>query len=121
MLLIALSLLSPLALAQEGAKDESAPAEAAPAEAAPAAEEPAAAEPAAAEPAASAPVESAPAEAAPAKQWRWAALPIGNYSSTYGVGYGAYGNIVNNGVGDLGDDPYRAKFALQIYHTTIVG
>lgn len=64
----------------------------------------------------------ATAEQAPpekeAPQWRWAALPIGNYSSTYGIGYGAYGNLVNNGKGDLGGDPYRAKIALQIYFTT---
>lgn len=57
-------------------------------------------------------------EAKPEKQWRWAALPIGNYSSTYGVGYGAYGNIVNNGTGDLDGAPYKAKFAMQLYFTT---
>lgn len=71
---------------------------------------------------ATAPAEEAPAapaeEAKPVKQWRWAALPIGNYSSTYGIGYGAYGNIVNNGKGDLGGDPYKAKIAAQLYFTT---
>lgn len=69
-----------------------------------------------------APAEEKPAEEKPAekaeKQWRWAALPIANVSSTYGIGYGAYGNFVNNGKGDLGGDPYRAKIAAQLYFTT---
>lgn len=54
----------------------------------------------------------------PPRQWRWAALPVANFSSTYGLGYGAYANIVNNGKGDLGDDPYRARIAVQYYRTT---
>lgn len=114
MLAPALSLLASLTFAQDAGAPAPAPEPAPEPTPAPAPEPTPAPEPApapAAEPAAAEP-------AAPAKQWRWAALPIGNYSSTYGVGYGAYGNIVNNGTGDLGDDPYRAKFALQIYHTT---
>lgn len=91
---------------------------------APAAEE----APAPEAPAAAAQPEEAPApvsldeepakEAKKPKQWRWAALPIANYTSTYGLGYGAYANIVNNGKNGSGDDPYKASFSAQFYQTT---
>jgi hypothetical protein len=56
--------------------------------------------------------------AKPPKEWSLAGLPIANFSTDTGVGYGLYGTVVHNNASPESSDPYRARVALQFFQTT---
>lgn len=61
--------------------------------------------------------EPSPTDAPAKKPWAWAALPIGNYTSDLGVGFGAYASVLKRA--PPGSDlPYKIRFSAQLYWTT---
>ena len=92
------------------ADDEGAPPEPAPVEAPPAEPTPATSE-------APAPPEKVKKAKKPDPKWVLAGLPIANFSTNTGIGYGAYGSVVRTTVPGS-DDPFTARVAVQLFWTT---